>query len=229
MPDDELLGIGAFGLLSGLTITALRHYDDVHVLRPAHVDEETRYRYYRRSQLPQAHLLRTLREAGLSLEDVRDALAGADVDALLAAHRATLAGQLARLDDLIAKGVHVPTATANRLVLVNIPVDNLERSRAFYERLLDIEFCEEQHGDGPVHLNAAFGEWGTPSWFLVTLWPEEGRATDLGFLVHDLDRAFTAALADGATSVWEPRDGDGMPRNARIQDPSGNFVGLYQA
>jgi len=229
MPDDELLGIGAFALLSGLTVTALRHYDEVGLLPPAQVDDWTRYRYYRRSQLADAHLVRTLREVGLPLDRIREALGGGDVAALLGQHKDDLAERLARLDNLIAKGVTVPTATASRLVLVNIPVDDLEHSRTFYERLLGVEFCEEQHADGPRHLNATFGEWDTPSWFLVTLWPEAGRAADLGFLVDDLDAADAAAIADGATTVWAPKDADGMPRNARITDPSGNFVGLYQA
>jgi hypothetical protein len=43
---DELLGIGAFAMLSGLTVTALRHYDEIGLLRPAQVDGSSRYRFY---------------------------------------------------------------------------------------------------------------------------------------------------------------------------------------
>jgi len=38
------------------------------------------------------------------------------------------------------------------------------------EALLNVEFTEECHGDGPIHLNTTFGEWNTPG-FLMSLWP----------------------------------------------------------
>lgn len=122
-------------------------------------------------------------------------------------------------------------ARRNRIVMINVAVDDLERSRRFYEALLDVEFAEERHGDGPLHLNATFGEWNTPSWFLLSLWPDPARAgtADLGFLVDDLDRAYERALAAGATDVYGPRDIEGMPRTAQLEDPSGNRIGLYQS
>ena len=46
----ELLSIGRFARLSGLTVKALRHYDAEGLLRPAHVDEWTGYRYYTAEQ-----------------------------------------------------------------------------------------------------------------------------------------------------------------------------------
>jgi predicted enzyme related to lactoylglutathione lyase len=123
------------------------------------------------------------------------------------------------------------TAKGNRIVMVNVAVDDLERSRRFYEQLLDVEFAEERHGDGPLHLNATFGEWNTPSWFLLSLWPDSDRAgtADIGFLVEDLDRAYERALTAEATDVFGPRDIEGMPRTAQIKDPNGNQIGLYQA
>jgi len=125
----------------------------------------------------------------------------------------------------------VPPAKETRMVMVNVAVDDLDRSRRFYEALLDAELTEERHGDGSPHLNATFGEWGTPSFFLLSLWPDAERAGagDIGFLVEDLDDAYDRALAAGATGVHGPRDVEGMPRTAQIADPSGNQIGLYQA
>jgi DNA-binding transcriptional MerR regulator len=40
----ELLSIGRFARLSGLTVKAPRHYDAEGLLSPAHVDEWTGYR-----------------------------------------------------------------------------------------------------------------------------------------------------------------------------------------
>jgi predicted enzyme related to lactoylglutathione lyase len=118
----------------------------------------------------------------------------------------------------------------NRIVMINIAVNDLEPARRFYEETLNVEFAEERHGDGAVHLNTTFGEWNTPGWFLMALWPNPDRAgtADIGFLVDDLDRAYERALAAGAGEVSGPRDVEGMPRNAEITDPSGNHVGLYQ-
>jgi hypothetical protein len=52
--DDDLLPIGRFGRLAGLSVGALRHYDEVDLLRPASVDPDTGYRSYRRDQLDDA-------------------------------------------------------------------------------------------------------------------------------------------------------------------------------
>ena len=114
--------------------------------------------------------------------------------------------------------------------MINVAVNELEPSRRFYEEMLNVDFAEERHGDGAVHLNAMFGEWDTPSWFLMSLWPNPDRAgtADIGFFVDDLDQAYERALAAGAGDVSGPRDVEGMPRTAQVTDPSGNDIGLYQ-
>jgi DNA-binding transcriptional MerR regulator len=239
--DEELLGIGAFALLGGLTISSLRHYDEIGLLKPARVDTTSRYRYYRLDQVHDARVVRALRALDLPLNEVGDILESNDAArtrACLVAHRdrlsthaRMLSEQLATLDHYIEKGVSVPILKGSRIVMVNIAVDDLERSRRFYEALLGIEFAEERHGDGPLHLNATFGEWNTPSWFLLSLWPDSDRAgtVDIGFLVEDLDQAYERALAAGATEVYGPRNIQGMPRTAQIKDPSENQIGLYQS
>lgn len=146
-------------------------------------------------------------------------------------HSRFFSAQLAMLDDFIEKEIAVAPAQGDRIVMINIPVNDLQATRRFYEELLQIEFVEEQHDDGPLHLNATFGEWNTPSWFLLALWRDTDRAgsTDVGFLVENLDQAYERALAAGATDVSSPRAIPGMPRTAQLIDPSGNQVGLYQA
>jgi DNA-binding transcriptional MerR regulator len=236
----EMLSIGSFSLLTGLSIPALRHYDEVGLLKPASVDQSSRYRYYRRSQVRDGHIVRTLRALEMPLGEI--ALILGDDDARtrerLVAHRERLATQttllrlhLATLDDLIEKGVPVTTAQGNRIVMINIAVDDLQSARRFYEDLLNVEFSQEGHDEGPPHLNATFGEWNTPNWFLLALWPDKDRAggADVGFLVDNLDDAFARALAAGATEIHAPRNMRGMPRMAQLKDPSGNDVGLYQA
>ncbi len=50
MSEPELLSIGRFARLTGLSIGALRHYDEMGLLPPAAVSPETGYRSYRRDQ-----------------------------------------------------------------------------------------------------------------------------------------------------------------------------------
>ncbi|WP_441246771.1 MerR family transcriptional regulator [Kitasatospora sp. McL0602] len=86
----DLLPIGQFAQASGLTITALRHYDASGVLTPARTDPVSGYRYYRHDQVAVARLIRGLRELGLPIEHVRELLerraAGLDLAGELWAH-----------------------------------------------------------------------------------------------------------------------------------------------
>lgn len=71
MPHGDLTyTIGQFALLSGLSIRALRHYDVTGVLRPAVVDERTRYRGYRAEQLVDANRIIALRAADVALSEM---------------------------------------------------------------------------------------------------------------------------------------------------------------
>ena len=63
----ELLTIGAFARASRLSPKALRLYDSLGLLTPAHVDEVSGYRFYRPDQLEQARLVAWLRRLGMPL------------------------------------------------------------------------------------------------------------------------------------------------------------------
>ncbi len=54
MNGDDLLNIGAFAAATGLTIPALRHYDEIGLLKPAQIDPSTGYRRYRQDQVHDA-------------------------------------------------------------------------------------------------------------------------------------------------------------------------------
>ncbi|MDO5662243.1 MAG: MerR family transcriptional regulator [Brachybacterium sp.] len=70
-----MLTIGGFAALSGLTLQALRHYDEVGLLSPADVDPSSGYRRYAASQLGEAATIATLRAMGLAIPDIKDVLA----------------------------------------------------------------------------------------------------------------------------------------------------------
>lgn len=102
---DELLPIGRFARLTGLTVKALRHYDAEGLLGPARVDEWTGYRYYTASQAEDAITIRRLRELELPLDEVA-AVLHADPDTVrerLAVHRARLQGRAVEVQQLIGE------------------------------------------------------------------------------------------------------------------------------
>lgn len=72
----DLLTIGAFARLVGLTPSALRFYDDCGLLRPREIDPQTGYRYYGHDQRRAAVLLRRTRELDLPLAEAEAVLAG---------------------------------------------------------------------------------------------------------------------------------------------------------
>jgi DNA-binding transcriptional MerR regulator len=73
---DDLLSIGVFSLVSGLSINALRHYDELGLLQPALVDPNTGYRRYRPGQVRPARMICALRGVDMPIDAVRQALAG---------------------------------------------------------------------------------------------------------------------------------------------------------
>ena len=101
MPDmDDLLPIGRFARLSGLSIGALRHYDELDLLRPADVDGFTGYRRYRRSQLDTARAIARLRDLEVPLDEIRLVLAAddpGDQRRRVAEHRSRIEARINRL------------------------------------------------------------------------------------------------------------------------------------
>jgi DNA-binding transcriptional MerR regulator len=102
--DDDLLSIGRFARLAGLSVGALRHYDEQDLLRPADIDPFTAYRRYRRAQLETARTIARLRDLELPLDEIREVLAmddPADQRRRLATHRARIEARTNRLTRLL--------------------------------------------------------------------------------------------------------------------------------
>jgi DNA-binding transcriptional MerR regulator len=76
--DGELLTIGAFAARARLSAKALRLYDRLGLLAPAHVDEATGYRYYRAGQVERARLVAMLRRLDMPLARVAEVVGAAD-------------------------------------------------------------------------------------------------------------------------------------------------------
>jgi DNA-binding transcriptional MerR regulator len=81
-----MLSIGRFADATGLTVKALRLYDEIGLLVPARVDPDNAYRYYDPAQVEDAVTIRRLRALELPLDEI---------GALLEADGATLRDRLA--------------------------------------------------------------------------------------------------------------------------------------
>jgi DNA-binding transcriptional MerR regulator len=66
--------IGEFSRLSRLSVRMLRHYDQLGLLKPSHIDSFTNYRYYSADQLPRLNRILALRDLGFSLEQIGNML-----------------------------------------------------------------------------------------------------------------------------------------------------------
>lgn len=70
----NLLPIGAFAAAVGLSLKALRLYDQQAILPPAFVDPDSGYRYYKTEQMRNARLIRLMRDMEMPLADIRQTL-----------------------------------------------------------------------------------------------------------------------------------------------------------
>ena len=71
-----MIKIGDFARLSHVSVVALRHYDELGLLKPVAVDSVTGYRYYSVAQLPRLHRILALKDLGLSLDQINHVLRG---------------------------------------------------------------------------------------------------------------------------------------------------------
>ena len=88
--------------LSGVSVRTLHHYDEIGLLRPAHIGANG-YRYYGREELLRLQQILFHRELGMPLAQIAAVLdaPGFDRAAALRAHRALLSERVARSQDLI--------------------------------------------------------------------------------------------------------------------------------
>jgi effector-binding domain-containing protein len=85
-------------------VKALRHYDEIGLLRPAHVDEGSGYRYYALAQVRVAEAIRRLRALEVPLDEARRILAEPErTRERLAVHRARIEGRAVETKRILAE------------------------------------------------------------------------------------------------------------------------------
>lgn len=64
--------ISQFSKISGLTVKALRYYDETNILKPSFRNEENQYRYYNDNDLKKALLIKKLRNLDFSIMEIKE-------------------------------------------------------------------------------------------------------------------------------------------------------------
>lgn len=95
--------VNALAKLSSTTPRTLRFYDQIGLLKPAHIAENG-YRFYGEAQLLRLQQILFFREMGFELKDIKTALAQEDFDQekALLSHKKTLLANLKRTQQLLA-------------------------------------------------------------------------------------------------------------------------------
>jgi DNA-binding transcriptional MerR regulator len=163
--DHDLLAIGQFARLCRLSVKQLRHYDELGLLRPAQVDPNTGYRYYRADQARAAVSIALLRSLDVPLAAIGQVLAGAAAAEVLAAVRDRQEADLLRrrrtlavLDRVLTQGMPRVEVTlvrepARRVAVVGdaTPSEDIPTTTGrCVVRLLEALASADQASDAPL-------------------------------------------------------------------------------
>lgn len=99
--------IGQFSIVCQVTPKALRHYEEIGLLKPAQIDPYNQYRYYAEEQVEVARRIRLARDTGMSLQRIKEILArderNKSIDDILQAHRLELLDQMDQLNGRLTR------------------------------------------------------------------------------------------------------------------------------
>ncbi|WP_326645166.1 MerR family transcriptional regulator [Streptosporangium sp. NBC_01755] len=117
--NEGYLPIGRFARLCRLSVKQLRHYDELGLLTPDHVDPDTGYRYYRPDQARAAMLISLLRSIDVPLPSIGRVLSGdtgalGDVRDRMEADLARRERNFTALERILSEGLHRPEVTVVR-------------------------------------------------------------------------------------------------------------------
>lgn len=183
-----MLSIGEFASLTGLTVKALHHYDESGLLEPARTDPASRYRFYAPGQVRAGTVVRLLRDAGVPLAEVAEALRGDPAEVLDRHRRAVLAAReredrshaaaAGALADLVGPVEVVrrdapPQPYVGRVLAVGDGTDADEANAAANDALARLHRALAAEGAGPVgpFWTALRAQGVPPAVEVVACWP----------------------------------------------------------
>lgn len=147
--------IGDFSRRSQIPVKTLRYYDEIELLKPAHVDGATGYRYYSPAQFERLNRILVLKDLGFSLAEIRALVEESvpvaqirgmlrakrdDLERAVADERARLARAEARLDVMEAYG----EAAAREVAVRRVPSRMVAALRATVPSYDDVDALFEE-------------------------------------------------------------------------------------
>lgn len=95
--------IGNFSKMAKTTVKTLHYYDRIGLLRPEAVDNSTGYRLYTTRQLVELHRIQSLRQIGLSIDEIVEVFDGADARTVLERRHDEIARELRDREEQLAR------------------------------------------------------------------------------------------------------------------------------
>lgn len=138
--------VGEFSRLARVSRRLLRYYDEINLLKPAHTDRLTGYRYYSAEQIPRLNRILALKDLGLSLDQIErflnDQISTDEMQGMLLLKKAEIEQQvqaeLQRIRNIEARLEFLRSAEADvsfDVVLKQIPAQPVLSMRATVESL----------------------------------------------------------------------------------------------
>jgi DNA-binding transcriptional MerR regulator len=152
------LKIGDFAKIGWVSVSTLRYYDEVGLLKPAETDPWTGYRYYALDQLPMLYRILALKDLGLSLDQIRqlmgEELPVEQIRGMLRLKRVELREQARELEERLSRvetrllqiemegkmadyDVIVKQVEPMRSAVIYDTVTNMETVNSTFDRLFD--------------------------------------------------------------------------------------------
>jgi DNA-binding transcriptional MerR regulator len=206
--------VGDFARLAQVSKRLLRYYDEIGLFKPSHTDEWTGYRYYRAEQMSYLNRILALKELGLSLDQIRQALSDhistAELHGMLTLKKAEieqqLRAELRRVQQIESRLQSIrddESGAPPNIIIKHIPNQTVLSLRRVVD---DFEMGLELYGQ----LQATMPQDVGGGLFFCICHSDEFTETDLDMeigLIVSKPRETTLALPNGITLAQRELDG----------------------
>lgn len=128
--DSKLIKIGDFSKLNHVSISTLRLYDEIGILKPIFIDKSTNYRYYSINQNARLDMIQYMKELNMSLSEIKDVLNSNDLNLI----ESTLIKKKRQIKDQISD-------LNNSLNAISRTISSIERFRTSLKKgMITIEY-----------------------------------------------------------------------------------------
>jgi len=132
---EKIYKIGDFSKFSHISISTLRLYDKLDLLKPIYIDKETQYRYYSVSQNSRLDLINYMKELNMQLSEIKDILDSNDPKII----EATLIRKKKQVKDEIKEKEHTLNA-------ISRAIESIERFRVAPKKgMITIEYIPHRY------------------------------------------------------------------------------------